>query len=183
MSQTSIFLKNTLIFPLLIMLLGKISGLFFAINTSNINFSVQRFLTEFSSLNLYFSIEEIQTINTFSDIFMYFFLFLATSLVTLGLLNKKRSKKEKVSIKTLAHPSFINLLKDTTALYSTLINWVVILVLATVWIVFNYIRGNSSASAVLISVICTSGFSLLITLDVFLETRAIRLYPKRYQHL
>lgn len=176
MYKTTLTVVNRFLFPVFVLFFFKILGLLVSLSIEGVKISILDLLTKFGNISIYISESDIKSINTLSDFIMYFGVFVITSFLLVYYLKFKNLFIYKIDSNLILYRSvpLLFLIKTTFVAYRKLSVWLILLAIANLLIILNYILGINDVWVVVLVSVITCVFHFLIIFDFSVELKNLR---------
>jgi len=163
MFKGSIKKLNLYFIPLITLIISKLLGVFLGLSIFEIRFTPEQFLARFDEIHFLLSSNEIKSLNSVSDMVMFFILFFVCSLLLLKKLSSHEHNFFILNKQTIKF-GLINTIKISFSVYGYLSGWLFALLVACFLILVNFVSGLTEVWVVVVALftMITLNFSIFV---------------------
>lgn len=159
--------------PFSLTILGKTIGLYVVLTLMDIDWGVGDFPNSFISVTPIVYGKDLQTVATYSNLFMFVLLFVGFCFYLLIANLRRKNLFNSRLLRIITQVNFVNVFQKGEFLYTRIFVWFTYLWLVTLYIIIDSILGRSSAFLGIFVFILSGMASASIISDFFKEYQAI----------
>lgn len=183
MSRSLIQFVDAALLPAALMVLGKVIGLILTVQIFNIPISIVEAGNSLFSVRPEVLPQDLQVVNTYSDMVMYLLVAAGFSFVLLQATRFHDTHIKPAILVKLSNYNLMSLVKSSFDVYHYAAIWLLGLWLTSGLIVLNAAFGKTEAWVSLVTIVCSVVFTSMLLQDVYKEIELARKNLGRYQAL
>lgn len=166
MSKTLIKLVDFSLLPAALLIVGKVLGLWIAVNFFELEWGLETIPNNFFSVRPIFFSKDIILASTYSDIVMFIVIVIGYSAVLIQALIFHNSHISPVVVAKLANYNLLGLVKSTFEIYHKAAIWSIFLWLSNILILINVLTSKTEVWVLVFSISVSLILSIFLLKDV-----------------
>lgn len=169
MQNSLVKLIDIALVPAGLMVIGKIAGLFLSVVAFNVPWTIKQISDTFFSIRPAVSAEDILTVGTYSDIFMYIALGIGFSFILLQATRFHESHIQPRTLIRLSNSNLLGLVKSSFDIYHVASIWLIFLWMSLIVVLIDIVMSKTEIWVGLVCLIGNVIFTTVLLQDVYNE--------------
>ena len=180
MSKSLIKIIDYAVLPALLMVFGKIFGVFLVSQVLGIKISINEYADSFLSISPLVSENELMAITSYSDLIMYAFVAGIFSIVLIQAVFLHNTHTKPTLVVKLADANMLKLIQNSYDIYHSAFIHLLFLWIVTAVILVNGFLGKTYIWITLITMVASIIFTTILLQDIYKEIENIKSKPGSY---